>query len=153
VLQHSPKNTWTDLRCPWRPIGNHSRDDNLSKGFSCQCRTGRKWGHQVPAKVMPDFRRPHHLIKLNLHHHTIHLLIASMALLTPQKNKQASNRQVQSPLATARNPKRVRKKYNTPARARYFETLSTRSERNKSIEVIDKEHRIDSKTVPKNQIL
>jgi len=75
-----------------------------------------------------------------------------MSPLTPQKNKQASKRQVRSPLATARNPKRMRKKYNISAEACYFEALSTRSERNKNIKDIDKEHRIDSKIVPQNQI-
>jgi len=65
---------------------------------------------------------------------------------TPQKNKQASKRQLQSPLATPRNSKRVRKEYNTPARTRYFEALSTRSKRNKSIKNINKEHGINKKT-------
>jgi len=69
-----------------------------------------------------------------------------MAPSTPQNNKQASKRQLQSPLATSRNSKRVRKEYNTPARARYFEALSTRLERNKSIRDIDKEHKISKKT-------
>jgi len=69
-----------------------------------------------------------------------------MAPSTPQKNKQASKRQLQSPLATSRNSKRVRKEYNTSAWARYFEALSTRSERNKSIRDIDKEYKISKKT-------
>jgi len=69
-----------------------------------------------------------------------------MASSTPQKNKQASKRQLQSSLATSRNSKRVRKKYNTLARARYFEALSTKSKRNKSIRNIDKEHEISKKT-------
>ncbi len=72
----------------------------------------------------------------------IQLLIASIASSTPQKNKQASKRQLQSPLATPRHSKRVWKEYNTLARARYFEALATRLERNKSIENIDKEHKI-----------
>jgi len=69
-----------------------------------------------------------------------------MASSTPQKNKQVSKRQLQSPLATPRNSKRVRKKYNTLARARYFEALSTRLERNKRIRDIDKKHKISKKT-------
>jgi len=70
-----------------------------------------------------------------------------MAPSTPRKNKQTSKRQLQSSLATPRNPKRVRKEYDTPARARYFEALSTRLERNKSIGEIDKEHGINTRTI------
>ncbi len=40
----------------------------------------------------------------------------------------------------------MQKEYNMFARARYFEARTTRLERNKSIEDIDKEHRIDRKT-------
>jgi len=68
-----------------------------------------------------------------------------MAPSTPRKNKQTSKRRLQSPLTTPRNSKRVRKEYDTPARARYFEALSTRFERDKSIRDIDKEHEICKK--------
>jgi len=68
-----------------------------------------------------------------------------MAPSTSQKKKQASKRQLQSSLAISRNSKRVRKEYNTLARARYFKALSTRSKRNKSIRDIDKEHKISKK--------
>ncbi len=69
-----------------------------------------------------------------------------MAPSTPRKNKQTSKRLLQLSLATSRNPKRVKKEYDTSARTRYFEALSTRLECNKSIRDIDAEHRIDSKT-------
>jgi len=69
-----------------------------------------------------------------------------MAPSTPQKNKQTSKRQLQSLLATPRNPKRVQKENNTSAQACYFEALSTRLERNKSIRDIDKEHRTSTRT-------
>ncbi len=69
-----------------------------------------------------------------------------MAPVTPTKNKQARKRQLQSLLTTPHRSKRMRKEYDTPARSRYFEALTTRSERNKSIGDIDKEHGINRKT-------
>jgi len=101
---------------------------------------------------MSDFRRSYYLLNLIFIIITTikvskHLLIASITSSTSRKNKQISKRQLQLLLATLRNSKRVRKKYNTLARARYFETLSIKLERNKSVEEIDKKHKINIRIV------